>query len=384
MENFSFCTPTKVVFGKGSIAELPNLIAKKSKVLMTYGGGSIFKNTVYDQVIKALKGYQIVEFGGIEPNPHFDTCLKAAELARRENVDFLLAVGGGSVLDGTKFIAAAAKYTGKNAWDIVRKGLTVSDAIPLGDIMTLPATGSEMNAGAVISNPATGEKMPFFSELVMPKFSIIDPAATCTLPARQTANGIVDTFVHVMEQYATHSVNTPVQDLSALAVIRTLIQEAPKVMADPNDYDARANLCWCATLGLNGWLGLGCVQDWATHMIGHELTAEYGLDHGQTLAIVMPRVWQYEFAAKKAKLALMAREVWHSCECGEDQAAAAAIARTVAFFASLGVKTSLADYGIDAAAAAKKVRQRLAARKVKLGENGDIDSKVAEKILLNC
>ncbi len=384
MDNFSFCTPTKVVFGKGSIAGLPDLIAKKSKVLITYGGGSIFKNTVYEQVIQALKGYQIVEFGGIEPNPRYETCQKAAELARREKVDFLLAVGGGSVLDGTKFIAAAAKYQGENAWDIVRKGLTVTDAIPLGDIMTLPATGSEMNAGAVISNPATGEKLPFFSELVMPKFSIIDPAATFTLPPRQTANGIIDTFVHVMEQYATRSVNTPVQDLSALAVIRTLIQEAPKVMADPNDYDARANLCWCATLGLNGWLGLGCVQDWATHMIGHELTAEYGLDHAQTLAIVMPRVWQYEFAAKKAKLALMAREVWHSCECGEDQAARAAIANTVNFFASLGVKTDLAGYGIDAAQAAKKVRQRLAARKVKLGENCDIDGKAAEAILINC
>lgn len=384
MDNFSFCTPTNVVFGKGSIAELPNLIAKKSKVLITYGGGSIFKNTVYDQVIQALKGYQIVEFGGIEPNPRYETCLKAAELAKREKVDFLLAVGGGSVLDGTKFIAAAAKYQGKNPWDIVRKGLTVTDAIPLGDIMTLPATGSEMNAGAVISTPATGEKLPFFSELVMPKFSIIDPAATFTLPPRQTANGIIDTFVHVMEQYATRNVNTPVQDLSALAIIRTLIQEAPKVMADPNNYDARANLCWCATLGLNGWLGLGCIQDWATHMIGHELTAEYGIDHAQTLAIVMPRVWEYEFAAKKAKLALMAREVWHSCECDEDLAAQAAIANTVNFFASLGVKTDLAGYGIDAAQAAKKVRQRLAARKVKLGENGDIDGKASEKILLNC
>jgi len=384
MENFSFCTPTKVIFGKGGIAGLPGLIARDAKVMITYGGGSIFKNTVYDQVIAALKGYKIVEFGGIEPNPHYDTCLRAAEIARREKVDFLLAVGGGSVLDGTKLIAAAAKYKGKNAWDIVRKGLTVAEAIPLGDIMTLPATGSEMNGGAVISNPATGEKLPFFSELVIPRFSIIDPAATMTLPPRQTANGIIDTFVHVMEQYATRNVNTPVQDLSALAIIRTLIREAPKVMADPNDYEVRANLCWCATLGLNGWIGLGCVQDWATHMIGHELTAEYGLDHGQTLAIVMPRVWQYEFASKKAKLALMAREVWHSCECDEDKAAQAAIANTVNFFASLGVKTSLADYGIDAAQAAKKVRQSFTARKVKFGENGDIDGKTAEKILLQC
>lgn len=384
MNNFEFCCPTRVVFGKGTISNLSTLIDKNKKILMVYGGGSIKKNGVYDQVKKALEGFKLFEFGGIEPNPTYETCMKAVEIVKKEKIDFLLAVGGGSVLDGTKFIAAASKYQWDEPYDIVSKELPIKEALPLGSVMTLPATGSEMNCAAVISRVSTQEKFAMRNELVYPQFSILDPEATYSLPVKQTINGIVDTFIHVMELYATYDVNTPLQDSWALGLIKTLIQEAPKVLADPNDYEARANIFWCATCGLNYWLSLGAVQDWSTHRIGHELTAIYGLDHGQSLAIVLPRLWQNKKKAKAQKLAKLAREVFGCQEIDDLKASDFAIKNTEVFFNSIGMKTKLSDYGIDANEAAEKVRDRFEKRGTVLGENLDVTAQVVFDILKNC
>lgn len=383
MNNFEFYCPTKIIFGKGTIAKLPELIDKSNKVLITYGGGSIKRNGVYEQVKKALEGYNVLEFGGIEPNPKYETLMKAVEIVKNEGVDFLLAVGGGSTLDGTKFIAAASKYYGdKDAYDyFMVEQNPVFEAVPLADVITLPATGSEMNSGGVISRISTDEKLAFGGVPLYPKFSIIDPQVTFTLPLRQTVNGIVDTFVHVMEQYCTYDVNSPLQDDWALGILRTLIKEAPKVIANPEDYDARANIFWCATCGLNYWISLGVPQDWATHMIGHELTAFYGIDHGQSLAIVEPRLLRNQKVSKAKKLAKLAREVFCANEPVDLKAADIAIDKIEAFFNSIGMKTKLSDYEIDSNEAAEKIRERFAQRHTVLGEKGAINADTAYDIV---
>lgn len=384
MNNFDFCCPTRVVFGKGSIAKLKDLIGKDKKVLLIYGGGSIKRNGVYDQVMTALKDHTVIEFSGIEPNPAYETCMKAVEIVKKENIDFLLAVGGGSTLDGTKFIAAASKYTGEDAYDIPKKDLTVTEAIPLGCVMTLPATGSEMNCGAVISKRETKEKFAFHSPAVYPNFSIIDPETTYSLPEQQVRNGIVDTYVHVMEQYATFDVNSPLQDYWSIGIIRTLLEEAPKVFKNPKDYETRANIFWCATCGLNYWINLGIVQDWSTHMIGHELTAIYGLAHGQSLAIVLPRLWKNRFENKYKKLAKLAREAYGCNETDDRKAGYFAIEKTEEFFNSIGMPTHFADYNIDSKEAGKTLKERFSTRGTILGEKGDITPEEVYKILIEC
>ena len=385
MNNFEYCCPTHVVFGKGSISKLRELIPQDKKVLMIYGGGSIKKNGVYNQVKAALEGYNLLEFGGIEPNPKYETCMKAVEIVKKEGVDLLLSVGGGSTLDGTKFISLAACYDGDDAYDaIMIRGEHPAGAIPIGDVITLPATGSEMNDGAVVSRLATDEKLAFHDSRVYPRFSIIDPEVTFSLPVKQTINGIVDTFVHTMEQYCTYDVNSPLQDDWALGILRTLIKEAPKVLANPTDYDARANIFWCATCGLNYWISLGVVQDWATHLIGHELTAFYGVDHGQSLAIVEPRLLKNQKVAKAQKLAKLAREVFCVDESVDLKAADIAIEKIEEFYNSIGMKTRLADYGINAEEAASRIRDRFRDRGTKIGEKMQIDADVTYDILINC
>jgi len=384
MNNFEFYCPTKAVFGKGSIAKLSELIGKDKKILMTYGGGSIKKNGVYDQVKNALKDHNVIEFEGIEPNPTYETCMKAVEIVRKENIDFLLAVGGGSVLDGTKFISAASNYKGEDAYDIVSKCAPFDKVLPIGAVMTLPATGSEMNSGAVISRKSTQEKCVLHCNVLFPVFSIIDPEVTYRLPLRQTINGIVDTYVHVMEQYATVDVNSPLQDSWALGLIKTLIQEAPKVLTNPNDYEARANIFWCATCGLNYWLSCGLVQDWSTHMIGHEVTAFYGLDHAQSLAIVLPRLWTERKQDKAKKLAKLAREVFGCSETDDLMASDCAIKKTEEFFNSIGMPTKLSHYNIDPLEAAQKVKERFESRGTLLGEGLKVTPQVAYDVLKNC
>jgi NADP-dependent alcohol dehydrogenase len=383
MEGFTYHNPTKIVFGRGTIAELVNLVPPKTKLLMTYGGGSIKRNGVYEQVTAALQGRELVEFSGIEPNPRYETLMKAVEVARREKVAFLLAVGGGSVLDGTKFIAAAIPFAGRDPWDIVATAAPVESAVPLGCVLTLPATGSEMNGFAVISHAGAEEKLAFSSPHIYPRFSILDPATTHTLPPRQVANGIVDAFAHVMEQYATYSAGAPLQDRQAEAILRTLIEEGPRTLARPDDYEARANLVWCATQALNGTIGCGVPQDWSTHMIGHELTALQGMDHAQSLAVVLPAMLRHEKKRKRKKLAQYAQRVWEIAAAGEDALATAAIDKTEAFFQSLGVKTRLRDYGIDGDVA-EVVAARLDRRGAKLGEHRDLGRREVAEILRLC
>jgi NADP-dependent alcohol dehydrogenase len=380
MENFEFFNPVKIIFGKGQIAKLRGEVPAGARLLVTYGSGSIKRSGVYDQVMAALEGHAVSEFSGIEPNPAYETLMKAVEVVKREGIDFLLAVGGGSVLDGTKFIAAAARFEGE-PWDILAKHAPVKDAVPLGAVLTLPATGSEMNFFAVISRVGTQEKLPLSSPLVYPKFSIIDPQVTFTLPARQVGNGIVDAFAHVLEQYLTYPANAPLQDRFAESILLTLIEEGPKTLANPADYNSRANLCWCATMALNGLIGLGVPQDWTTHMVGHELTALRGLDHGQTLAVVFPGVLAERKQAKRAKLLQYAERVWGLHTGAEDEKIDQAIESTRAFFESVDVKTHLKDYGVTPEVV-ESVSKRLAARGwTTLGERQDIGPKEVEAIL---
>ena len=377
MNNFVFRNPTEILFGKGMIAEIASRVPTSGPVLFVYGGGSIKRNGVYDQVRAALKAHQLIEFGGIEPNPVYETCLKAVDVAKKERVRFVLAVGGGSVLDASKFIAAASLFTGADSWDILRThGSNVTAALPLGTVLTLPATGSEANGFAVISRRATSEKLAFASNHVFPIFSVLDPETTFSLPAKQVRNGIVDAFVHVMEQYMTYPAAAPLQDRLSESVLQTLIEVGPRTLAAPRDYQARASLMWSATLALNAFLGCGVPQDWAAHMIGHELTAFYGLDHAETLAIVLPGVWTRQLSRKREKLTQYGRRVW-----GVDTAEVA-IAKTEDFFHSLNMPTRLRDYGIATDEAAGKVRARFVERgTTTFGEHGDITPDVVVEIL---
>jgi NADP-dependent alcohol dehydrogenase len=380
ISNFSYYNPVKIIFGKGTIALLPKNIPLGSKILLTYGGGSIFKNSVYEQVIAALAGYEIVEFGGIEPNPTFETLMKAVELGRKEEVDFILSVGGGSVLDGTKFISAAIPFDGGNEWDnIVLKKAKYDKATPFGSVLTLPATGSEMNSGAVISRSSTKEKYGMGGPLLFPKFSVLDPETTFSLPENQIANGLADAFTHVMEQYLTYPVNAMIQDEFAEGVLRTLIKIAPKVLNDSSDYDAMSNFMWAATVALNGLLAAGVPTDWATHQIGHELTALHGVDHARSLAVVLPYLMQYKQEDKKGKMLQYAQKVWN--ETGTDEELIAkAIQRTIGFYESIGIPTKASAYGVGEETI-QEIKKRFTERGVLYGERKDITPEAIEAIL---
>jgi NADP-dependent alcohol dehydrogenase len=432
MQNFVYKNPTEILFGKGMIREIAGRIPKDLSVLFLYGGGSIKKNSVYEQVKTALEGRpntnqskrsgdwggtdyhdekqnksqcrRVIEFGGIEPNPLYETCLKAVEAVKKEKVGFILAVGGGSVLDAAKFIAAAACFSGTvpiplnrseaeigavqttilekkykvwaDPWTILLEhGANVKAALPIGTVLTLPATGSEANGNSVISRGVTREKLHFFSPYVFPRFSVLDPETTFSLPVKQVRNGIVDAFVHVMEQYITYPARAPLQDRMAEALLQTLIEIAPAALSKTKDYETRATFMWSATLALNTLVGCGVPQDWSTHMIAHELTAFYGLDHAETLAIVLPGVWQYKLTAKKKKLEQYGRRVWNVKTAKE------AILKTEAFFHSIKMPTHLGDYKISAKEAARKVRERFKERDSVFGEHGDITPDAVAKII---
>jgi NADP-dependent alcohol dehydrogenase len=380
MLNLEFRNPVKILFGKGQIAKVAAEIPAGARILMTYGGGSIKQNGVYEQVRSALAGRPVVEFGGIEPNPRFETLMKAVEIVRAEGIDFLLAVGGGSVLDGTKFIAAAAPFKG-DEWDIVAKGAPVTSAVALGSVLTLPATGSEMNNFAVITNWGRQEKLPFACNLVYPRFSVLDPETTFSLPPRQISNGVVDAFVHVMEQYLTFPADAPLQDRLAESILLTLIEEGPKTLAEPRNYEARANVMWCATMALNGLIGMGVPQDWATHMIGHEITTLCGLDHGQTLAVVLPSLLEVQRERKRAKLLQYGERVWGVTSGTDEERMVEAIRRTREFFERVGVPTRLAAYGV-APGAVSDIPGRLERRGwVALGEAGEVTPAVVRCVL---
>ena len=371
MYNFEYQNPVKIIFGKGEISKVGINIPKGSKILLTYGGGSIFKNGIYDQVIASIKGFEVVEFGGIEPNPHYEKLMKAVEVVKAENITFLLSVGGGSVLDGTKFIAAAALFQKGDPWQILSKHIPVEEALPIGAVITLPATGSEMNGNSVVTRIETTEKLAFASMKVMPLFSILDPEVIFSLPEKQVANGIVDAFVHVIEQYLTFPVDSPIQDRFAESILVTLIEEGPKVLANRTDYDAAANFMWSATMALNGLIGVGVPQDWSTHMIGHELTAYHGIDHARTLAIVLPGVMNIKRKLKKDKLLQLGERVWGIREGSEDERIDSTIQKTINFFESVGLPTKLPDYGVYADTI-DKICTRFKKRGFKIGEKADM------------
>ena len=380
MNNFEFCNPVKIVFGKGMISRLAAQIPSGIKILILYGGGSIKKNGVYDQVKNALADYETFEFGGIEPNPNYDTCMKAVELVKENEIDFLLAVGGGSVIDATKFIAAAVCFEGDDPWDILYKGAEIKDALPLGCVLTLAATGSEMNERFVISRSETKLKLGFASPFVFPQFAILDPEVTYSLPMRQVINGVVDSFVHVMEQYLTYPVNARVQDAFAESLMRIIKEEGQKVLKKPKDYDIRANLMWAASNALNSWIGQGVPQDWSSHRIGYSLTALFGLDHAQTLAIVLPGVMEYKKKEKKEKILSLGTTVFKIMPGFEDEMVNETIDAVEDFFRSMGLCTRLSEFGIrdnDLNSLVEHVREM----NWKLGEHADIDWEAARDIL---
>jgi alcohol dehydrogenase YqhD (iron-dependent ADH family) len=348
MLNFELYNPTNLVFGKGQIEKLSTLVPERAKIMLAYGGGSIFKNGIHEQVINNLKGFEIVEFSGIEANPHFETLMKAVAIVKEQNIDFILAVGGGSVIDGVKFISAAANFDG-NPIDILQKRLLIKDltkVIPFGTILTLPATGSEMNSGAVVTIEATQEKLAFGGSALFPKFSICDPTVIASLPKRQLQNGVVDAYTHVLEQYLTYPHEGYLQDRIAESILQTLIQVGPEVVENPKDYALASNFMWSCTMALNGLIQKGVPSDWATHMIGHELTALYGIDHARTLAVVGPNLYRVMFETKKGKLAQYGKRIFNLTGT-DDEIANEAINKTVEFFHTMGMDTKLSDYTKD-------------------------------------
>ena len=382
MKNFRFRNPVELIFGKGKIATLADKIKPGARVMVTYGGGSIKRNGVYEQVMDALKACTVIEFGGIEANPDYATVMKAVEICKKENVEMLLAVGGGSIIDGTKFIAAATKYEGDPWVDILEKRLdVVKDALPFAVVLTMSATGSEMNCGAVISRRETKEKYAFGSEYVFPQFSILDPSVLFSLPKRQIANGVVDTFAHTLEQYLTFPVGTRVMDRWAEGLLQTLIEVAPSLLTDgEKSYEDFADFMLTATMGLNGFIAMGVVQDWSTHKIGHELTALCGLDHGVTLAIVYPGVMDIMRREKEVKLLQYGERVFGITEGTVDERIDKAIAATEEFFKSVGMKIRLSDYGIGEDIV-QTIVTRLRERGWNVGEKEIVTPEKVEEIL---
>nr|WP_315131088.1 iron-containing alcohol dehydrogenase [uncultured Flavobacterium sp.] len=374
MLNFELYNPTNLVFGKGQIEKLAILVPKDAKILLAYGGGSIFKNGIHEQVRKSLEGFDITEFGGIEANPHFETLMKAVAIIKEQKINFILAVGGGSVIDGVKFLSAAANFEG-NPIDILKKRILFRDitkVVPFGTVLTLPATGSEMNSGSVITIEATQEKLDFGGSALFPKFSICDPTAIASLPKRQLQNGVVDAYTHVLEQYLTYPHEGYLQDRIAESILQTLIQVGPDVVENPTDYALASNFMWSCTMALNGLIQKGVPSDWATHMIGHELTALYGIDHARTLAVVGPNLYRVMFETKKGKLAQYGKRIFNLTGT-EDEIANEAINKTVEFFHTMGMQTKLSDYTNDFEKTADFIVKRFDERGWKaLGEKQNI------------
>ena len=381
MLNFDLYNPTHISFGKGCIAKLDGFVPAEAQVMVLYGGQSAQRTGTLDEVQAALGERKVYLFGGVEANPTYEKLMEAVQIAREQNIDFLLAVGGGSVIDGAKFVAAAVPYP-DDPWNILLNGgRDIKQALPIGTVLTLAATGSEMNNGSVITRKSLQAKLPFHNNLVFPKFSMLDPSKSFTLPERQVANGVVDAFVHVMEQYLTYPVNAPVQDRFSEGLLQTLIEQRPLALSPPDDYEVRANLMWVATLALNGLIGSGVPQDWSTHLIGHELTALYGLDHAQTLAIILPSMLQERRVAKREKLLQYAERVWNLRDGDAEQRIDAAIARTREFFETLGVKTRLNDYGLAQDAVEAALQQLEQHGMLQLGEHKDIDLAISRRVL---
>jgi NADP-dependent alcohol dehydrogenase len=382
MLNFEFRNPTKILFGKGQIANLAKEIPAGAKLLMLYGGGSIKQNGIYDQVKDALQGFTVLEFGGIPANPEYEVLLKALQVIKEEKIDFMLAVGGGSVIDGVKFLSSAALFEGDDAWDILSKKIVTKKGLPFGTVLTLPATASEMNSGAVISRHETQEKFAMGGPGLFPQFSVMDPQVVASIPKRQLANGIADAFTHVLEQYMTYPIGALLQDRIAQGIMQTLIEVAPRVIKDPSDYSAAANFMWSCTMALNGLIQKGVPTDWAIHAMGHELTALFGIDHARTLAIIAPSHYRYNFNGKKEKLAQYAERVWNVTAITKEEQATAGIRMTEEFFHSLEISTKLSEYTGAYAGTAQIISRKFTERGWNgLGERKTLTPDDVEKIV---
>lgn len=396
MKNFQYYNPVRIVFGEGQIKQLSKLVPANANVLITYGGGSAKRTGTLDEVKAALANEgnrNIYEFGGIEPNPEFTTLMQAADKVNEHQVDFILAVGGGSVIDGSKFVAlvsslqeADGTVSRDKAWEALVSGCkNLDSAVDLGTVLTIPATGSEMNSGGVINYSERKAKLSFGNPLAYPKFSILDPTKTLTLPERQVMNGIADAFVHVMEQYLTYPVNAKVQDAFAESLLKILITEGIAVKSDPEDLEIRKNIMWTATMALNGLIGTGVPQDWTTHMIGHELTSLHNIDHARTLTIVLPSLMRELKDSKKEKLLQYARNVWNinndDEQLSDDDVIETAIVYTEDFFKALGLPINLTDAGLDSSCIQPILAQLKEHNMVALGEHRANDLSVSQRIL---
>ncbi|MBL4745084.1 MAG: iron-containing alcohol dehydrogenase [Flavobacteriaceae bacterium] len=382
MNNFNLHNPTKVLFGKGQIENISKEIPADAKILLLYGGGSIKKNGIYEQVTEALESHKVIEFGGIPANPEYSVLMEALGIIKSENITFLLAVGGGSVIDGTKFLAAAALFEGDSPWDILTQNIRTEVGMPFGAVLTLPATGSEMNSGAVITRASTKEKYAMGGPGLFPLFSVLDPTVIKSIPQRQLANGLADAFVHVLEQYITYSVGADLQDRFAESVLQTIIEVAPKILKDPSDYKAASNFMWSCTMALNGLISQGVPSDWSIHMIGHELTALFGIDHARTLAIITENHYLHNLDDKKEKLAQYATRVWNVTEGSIEERAKAGIQKTTEYFHSLGIDTKLSDYTDDYEGTAEIIATRFTERGwLKMGERGTLTPEDAASIM---
>ena len=382
MLNFEFKNPTKILFGKGQIANLAREIPQNAKILMLYGGGSIKKNGIYEQVKKALTGFTVAEFGGIPANPEYAVLMEALQIIKNQDITYLLAVGGGSVIDGTKFLSSAALYEGDTPWDILTKSVKTEKGMPFGTVLTLPATGSEMNSGAVITRAETQEKFSMGGPGLFPQFSILDPEVVQSIPKRQLVNGITDAFTHVLEQYMTYPAHADLQDRFAEGIMLTLIEVGPEVIENPSDYNAASNFMWSCTMALNGLIQKGVPTDWAVHAMGHELTALFGIDHARTLAIVAPNHYRYNFESKKEKLAQYGKRIWGITTGSTEEIAEAAILKTEEFFQSMDIKTTLSAYTDDFEGTAGKIAKRFTDRGwLGLGEHKNLRPADVEKII---
>ncbi len=382
MKNFELKNPTKIIFGENQISKLSENMPTGSKVLLLYGGGSIKRNGVYEQVINSLKEYSVTEFGGIPPNPEYEVLLNALKVIKEKKIDFLLAVGGGSVIDGTKFLSSAALFEGETPWDILSKRIRTTKGLPFGTVLTLPATGSEMNSGAVITRKDTKEKLGMGGEGLFPQFSILDPNVIKSLPKRQIANGIVDAFTHVLEQYMTYPIGAVLQDRFAESILQTLVEIAPKMLDEEFDYTTASNFMWSCTMALNGLIQKGVPTDWAIHSIGHELTALYGIDHARTLAIIMGSHYKVNIEDKKEKLCQFGRRIWGLEGEESVELALEAINKTTSFFNSLGIQTKLSEYTDNYVGTSKHISDTFKERGwLKLGERQKITPEIVQQIV---
>ena len=381
MNSFEWYNPTKIIFGEDSFEKISKEIPKNARILVTYGGGSIFKNGIYDAIKKQLDGFYVEEFGGIEPNPTYQTLKKAIELIKTNDLNFILAVGGGSVIDGTKFISAGVLFEG-DSWDIPKKGIRVEKAMPFGTVLTLPATGSEMNSGAVITNKETGEKLGMGSPHLFPKFSICNPSVIKSLPKTQIQNGIIDAFTHVLEQYVTYPIGASLQDRISESILKTLIEITPKLLNEPYNVTTASNFMYSCTMALNGQIQKGVPTDWATHMIGHELTAHFNIDHARTLAIIMPNLYRVKFENKKEKLAQMAERVFNIEKTDTNFMAEKAIESLEAFYKQIEMPYKISDYSKEGKGISEKIKETFISRNwLGLGERKDISPDEVEKIV---